>query len=37
MAIPELAKNTRYHPTRGEVTISYAPYRTPLAEAFVEG
>lgn len=37
MTIPELAKDTRYHSTRGEVAISYAPYRTPLADAFVEG
>lgn len=37
MTIPELAKDTRYHSTRGEVTISYTPFRTPLAEAFVEG
>jgi choline dehydrogenase len=37
MTIPELAKDTRYHSTRGEVVISYAPYRTPLSDAFVEG
>lgn len=37
MTIPELAKDTRYHSTGGEVTISYNSFRTPLAEAFVEG
>jgi choline dehydrogenase-like flavoprotein len=37
MTISELAKNIQYHSTQGDVTISYAPYRTPLAEAFVEG
>jgi choline dehydrogenase len=36
MTISELAKDTRYHSTRGEVAISYAPYRTRLADAFVE-
>jgi choline dehydrogenase-like flavoprotein len=36
MTIPELIKNSRYHSTQGEMTISYAPYRTRLAEAFVE-
>lgn len=37
MTIPELAKDTRYHSTRGEITITYVPFRTPLADAFVEG
>jgi choline dehydrogenase len=36
MTIPELAKDTEHHSTGGYLTISYAPYRTPLAEAFME-
>lgn len=36
MAIPQIANNTEYHSTQGDVTISYASYRTPLAEAFLE-
>ena len=37
MTIPELAEDTKYHSTSGELTISYAPYRTPMADAFVQG
>jgi choline dehydrogenase len=36
MTIPELKKDDRYHSTRGELPISYAPYHTPLADAFLE-
>ena len=36
MTIPELADNTKYHSTSGELSISYAPYRTPLADASVQ-
>ncbi|XP_069673372.1 glucose dehydrogenase [FAD, quinone]-like isoform X2 [Periplaneta americana] len=36
MTIPEMAVDKKYHSTGGEVTISYAPYRTPLADAFVQ-
>jgi choline dehydrogenase len=36
MTIPELRKDKRYHSTRGELPISYAPYHTPLANAFLE-
>ena len=37
MTIPELAANTKYHSTSGYQSISYAPYRSTLADAFVEG
>ena len=37
MRIPELVKDKKYHSTGGELAISRNPYRTPLAEAFVEG
>jgi len=36
IAIPELAVNTKYHSTGGYLTVSYPPYHTPLAEAFLE-
>lgn len=36
MAIPGLAQDTKHHSTGGYLTISHAPYRTPLAEAFIE-
>ena len=34
--IPELAMNTKYHSTGGYMAVSYPPFRTPLAEAFLE-
>ena len=37
MTIPELADNKKYHSTSGELSISYAPYRSPIADAFVQG
>jgi choline dehydrogenase len=37
MTIPELAEDKKYHSTTGELSISYAPFRTPLADAFVQG
>jgi choline dehydrogenase len=37
MSIPELARDRKYHSTRGELTISYAPYRSSLADAFISG
>jgi choline dehydrogenase len=37
MAVQELARNRKYHSTSGELSISYAPYRSPLVEAFVQG
>ena len=37
MTIPELAANTKYHSTSGYQSISYAPYRSPMADAYVEG
>ena len=37
MTIPELAKDKTYHSTGGNLPISYAPYRTVLVDAFVEG
>ncbi|GFG37712.1 hypothetical protein Cfor_11788 [Coptotermes formosanus] len=37
ITIPELANDTKYHSTSGELTVSYAPYRTQLADAFVQG
>jgi choline dehydrogenase len=36
MTIPELAANTKYHSTSGELSITYAPYRSPIADAFVQ-
>ncbi|PSN46845.1 Glucose dehydrogenase [FAD, quinone] [Blattella germanica] len=36
LEIPELAKDKTYHSTGGYLTISYPPYHTPLAEAFLE-
>jgi len=36
MTIPELADNTKYHSTSGELSISYAPYRSPMAEAYLQ-
>ncbi|XP_069698986.1 glucose dehydrogenase [FAD, quinone]-like [Periplaneta americana] len=36
MSIPELARDTKYHSTGGYLTISYAPYHTPLADAFLQ-
>jgi choline dehydrogenase len=37
MTIPELANDRKYHSTGGELSISYAPYRSPMADAFVQG
>jgi len=37
MTIPELAANTKYHSTSGELSISYAPYRSPMTDAYVQG
>jgi choline dehydrogenase len=36
MTIPELADNTKYHSTCGELSISYAPYRSPMAGAYLQ-
>ncbi|XP_038217474.1 glucose dehydrogenase [FAD, quinone]-like [Zerene cesonia] len=36
MQIPHLAKNTKYHSTKGPMTIQYPRYRTPIADAFVQ-
>ncbi|XP_067014665.2 glucose dehydrogenase [FAD, quinone]-like [Anabrus simplex] len=36
ITMPELAQDDKYHRTGGYLTISYAPYRTPLAEAWME-
>jgi len=36
ITIPELADNKKYHSTSGELSISYAPYRSQIADAFVE-
>ncbi|KAJ9590389.1 hypothetical protein L9F63_016580 [Diploptera punctata] len=36
MTIPELARDTKYHSTGGELEISRVPYQTDLAKAFVE-
>ncbi|KAJ9587816.1 hypothetical protein L9F63_018740 [Diploptera punctata] len=36
MTIPELARDTKYHSTGGELAISRLPYQTDLAKAFVE-
>ncbi|XP_049793730.1 glucose dehydrogenase [FAD, quinone]-like [Schistocerca nitens] len=35
-AIPELAADRVFHNTEGPVAVDYAPYHTPLAEAFLE-
>ena len=35
MSIPELADNKKFHSKGGYLTVSYPPYRTPIAEAFV--
>lgn len=37
MTVPELADNTKYHSTSGELSISFAPYRTSIADAVVQG
>jgi choline dehydrogenase len=37
MTVPELANDRKYHSTGGELGISYPPYRTPLADAFIQG
>ncbi|XP_024867342.1 glucose dehydrogenase [FAD, quinone]-like [Temnothorax curvispinosus] len=36
MDIPELKSDIDYHGTNGPVHIAYPPFRTPLAEAFLE-
>jgi len=36
MMIPELGEDKMYHGTTGELPITYAPYRTPLADAFLK-
>ncbi|PSN57124.1 hypothetical protein C0J52_01340 [Blattella germanica] len=36
MSEPDLAKNSKYHKTGGYLTISYPPYHTAMAEAFIE-
>lgn len=36
MMIPELGEDKIYHATTGELPITYAPYRTPLADAFLK-
>lgn len=36
MSIPELARDRRHHSTGGPLTISYAPFRTPLSDAFMK-
>jgi choline dehydrogenase len=36
MMVPELGEDKLYHATNGELPVSYAPYRTPLADAFLE-
>jgi choline dehydrogenase len=36
MTIPQLADDTKYHSAGGELSISYAPYRSPVADAFVQ-
>ncbi|KAJ2942835.1 hypothetical protein O0L34_g15023 [Tuta absoluta] len=35
MQIPELAKDTVYHSTAGEMSLQYPNWRTPLSEAFL--
>ncbi|XP_069680591.1 glucose dehydrogenase [FAD, quinone]-like [Periplaneta americana] len=36
MNIPQLQKETKYHSTTGELDISYPPYHTELATAFID-
>jgi choline dehydrogenase len=36
ITIPEIVSDRKYHSTNGKQPVSYAPYRTPLAEAFVK-
>jgi len=36
MMIPELGEDKLYHATTGELPVTYAPYRTPLADAFLK-
>lgn len=36
MQIPELAKDTKYHSTLGEMSLQYPNWRTPLSEAFLK-
>ncbi|GFG37716.1 hypothetical protein Cfor_11790 [Coptotermes formosanus] len=36
MMIRELGEERLYHATNGEMPVTYAPYRTPLADAFLE-
>jgi choline dehydrogenase len=36
MMVPELSKDKTYHATTGEMPVTYAPYRTPLADAFLK-
>jgi choline dehydrogenase len=37
MTVPQLADDTQYHSTSGELGISYAPFRTPIADALLKG
>ncbi|XP_076222082.1 glucose dehydrogenase [FAD, quinone] isoform X2 [Nomia melanderi] len=37
MRIPQLRNNTKYHSTKGPVTISHAPFRSPVLAAFLQG
>lgn len=34
--IPEIARDKRMHSTEGHVSVSYAPYRTPIATAIMD-
>lgn len=36
MTIPELGEDKMYHGTTGELPVTYVPYRTPLADAFLK-
>ncbi|PSN46809.1 Glucose dehydrogenase [FAD, quinone] [Blattella germanica] len=36
MTIPDLAQDTEYHSTTGEMPISYSPFKTPLVESFLQ-
>ncbi|KAJ9582132.1 hypothetical protein L9F63_003527 [Diploptera punctata] len=36
IGIPEYAEDTKFHSRGGYLSITYPPYRTPLAEAFVK-
>ena len=36
MTIPDLAQDTTYHNVGGPVSVSYIPWHTPLASAFLE-